>query len=127
MARAFVLNQRFRGTSGRWAVEDIGSSIRIARLRDLARWMQIPVVASVTLDISNICKGLPVAVPMLGETLKYSSADFLATLTKIRSTPGDGTHEFEILQNPFGPTATIQLVYHKTLQHFYEFSEQTGQ
>jgi len=96
---------------------------RIARLRDLARSLQIPVVASVTLDLSNVCEGLPVAALTPEEILKYSSADFLAVLTEIRYSAGDRIHEFEILRNPFGPTAKVPLVYHNKSQRFYELSE----
>ena len=96
---------------------------RIARLRDLARQLQIPVVTTVTLDTSHICEDLPGIAPTPEDVLRFSSADFLAVLTATQTQEGDPIHEFQILQNPFGPTATIPLVYQRRHQRFYELAE----
>ncbi|MEI8311514.1 MAG: DnaB-like helicase C-terminal domain-containing protein [Verrucomicrobiota bacterium] len=98
---------------------------RIARLRELARQLQIPVVATVTLDTSHICEDLPGIAPTPEDVLRFSSADFLAVLTATQNQEGDPIHEFEILQNPFGPTAKIPLVYQRRHQRFYELAEES--
>ncbi len=77
---------------------------RIARLRELARQLEIPLVATVTLDTSHICEDLPEIAPTPEDVLRFSSADFLAMLTATQNQEGDPIHEFEILQNSFGPT-----------------------
>ncbi len=96
---------------------------RIARLRELARLLQIPVVATVTLDTSHICEDLPGIAPTPEDVLRFSNADFLAVLTATQNQEGDPIHEFEILQNPFGPTGKIPLVYQRRHQRFYELAD----
>jgi len=98
---------------------------RIARLRELARVLQIPVVATVTLDTSHICEDLPGIVPTPEDVLRFSSADFLAVLTATQNQEGNRIHEFEILQNPFGPTGKIPLVYQRRHQRFYELADES--
>jgi hypothetical protein len=44
-------------------------------------------------------------------------------LAATQNQEGDPIHEFEILQNPFGPTAKIPLVYQHRHQRFYELAE----
>jgi len=98
---------------------------RIARLRELARQLQIPVVATVTLDTSHICEDLPGIAPTSEDVLRFSSADFLAVLTATQNQEGDPIHEFEILQNPFGPTGKIPLVYQRRHQRFFELADES--
>ena len=98
---------------------------RIARLRELARQLQIPVVATVTLDTSHICEDLPGIAPTPEDVLRFSNADFLAVLTATQNQEGDPIHEFEILQNPFGPTGKIPLVYQRRHQRFYELADES--
>ena len=98
---------------------------RIARLRELARQLQLPVVATVTLDTSHICEDLPGIAPTPEDVLRFSNADFFAVLTATRNQEGDPIHEFEILQNPFGPTGVIPLVYQRRHQRFYELADES--
>ena len=46
-------------------------------------------------------------------------------LAATQNQEGDPIHEFEILQNPFGPTGTIPLVYQRRHQRFYELAEES--
>lgn len=98
---------------------------RIARLRELARQLQIPVVATATLDTSHICEDLPSIATTPEDVLRFSSADFFAVLTATRNQEGNPIHEFEILQNPFGPTGKIPLVYQRRHQRFYELADES--
>jgi len=96
-----------------------GLSRSIASLRQLAVEMQIPVVASVGLDVADTSAG---AATTAANLLRFACMDFFAVLTASRNTDGDVVHQFEVLRNSFGPPVTLPLVYQRTHHRFFPLS-----
>ena len=92
---------------------------RINQIRRLARVLDLPIVGTVAIDSRGVLKPNESKERTIAEALRFSKADVVAFL---RQTEGDDfpIHEFQIVRNALGATATVTLFFNKLTQRFYE-------